>query len=134
MAAPSPGRKMARREDGEHMILDSGICTVFAEKDVSGKGEMPRSEYVKKTQSYYGELDFATGGVWTTQGREDVVIDARIRIAQDRTIGINDVVVLADVESAKDVQRYAVERAYHGRDEESGMPISDLSLRKVSGK
>lgn len=116
------------------MILDSGICTVFAEKDVSGKGEMPRFEYAKKTQSYYGELDFATGGIWTTQGREDVQIDTRIRIAQDRTIGIHDVVVLADVESADNAQRYAVERAYHGRDEESGMLISDLSLRKVSGK
>ncbi len=116
------------------MTLTDGICTIFAKRDVSGKGEMPRFEYDKKSQSYYGELDFATDGTWTTQGREDVVIDARIRILQDRTVTKNDVVVLSDVESTKGAERYEIERAWHGRDEESGMLVSDLSLRRVSGK
>ena len=116
------------------MILDSGICTVFAEKDVSGIGEMPRFEYERKMQSYYAELDFVTGGVWTTQGREDVTIDARIRITQNRAITMHDIVVLADAESAEGMEKYAVERAWHGIDEESGMPVSDLSLRRVSGE
>lgn len=116
------------------MTLTDGICTIFSKRDVSEEGEMPRFEYVKKSQSYYGELDFVTDGAWTTPGREDVVIDARIRILQDKTITKKDVVMLSDVESAKDVERYEVERAWHGRDEESGMLVSDLSLRKVSSK
>ncbi|MBQ7785080.1 MAG: hypothetical protein IJ381_02900 [Clostridia bacterium] len=116
------------------MILDSGICTVFARTDVSGKGEMPRFEYTKKSQSYYGELDFSTDGTWTTQGRQDVVIDARIRILQDRTITQHDAVVLADVQDTKGVELYEIDRAYHGMDEESGMLISDLNLRRVNGR
>ena len=114
------------------MRLDSGVCTVFAKKDVSGEGEMPRYEYPIKSKSYYAELDFATSGSWTTQGREDVVIDARIRIAQNRAITQNDVVVLSDASEIGQGEHYAVDRAYHGMDEESGMPISDLSRRRVS--
>lgn len=113
------------------MKLDSGICTVFTREDVSDVGEMPRYDYTLKTQSYYAELDFSTDGSWTTQGREDVVIDARIRIIQDRTITKNDVVMLEDAKEIDRRKHYAVERAYHGFDEESGMKISDLSLRRV---
>lgn len=116
------------------MILDSGICTIFAKEDVSGMGEMPRFAYYLKSQSYFGELDFASGGTWTTQGREDVAIDARIRILQDRTITINDAVVLDDVAHADGAKIYEIDRIYHGRDDESGELISDMSLRRVSGK
>lgn len=115
------------------MILDSGICTVFAKRDISGRGEMPRYAYGLKGQSYYGELDFTSGGVWTTQGREDIEIDARIRILQDRTITINDVIVLDDAETADGKEIYQIDRIYHGRDDENGELISDVSLKKVSG-
>lgn len=135
MAAPPPERKVARREGGDgYVILDSGICTVFARENAAGKGEKPRYAYTRKTQSYYGELDFETGGVWTTQGREDRVVDTRIRILQDRTVKAHDVVVLADVTTTEDAEIYEIERAYHGRDDENGELISDLSLRKVNGK
>lgn len=116
------------------MILDSGICTVFSRKNIAGKGEKPRYAYTQKMQSYYGELDFETGGIFTTQGREDRVVDARIRILQDRTVRAHDVVVLADVETAEGAEIYEIERAYHGQDDDNGAPISDLSLRKVNGK
>ncbi len=116
------------------MILDDGIVTVFEKRDVSGRGEMPRYEYVPKAQSYYGELDFASGGVWTTQGREDQQIDTRVRILQDRSVTAQDVAVLDDVQDVHGAQLYEIERIYHGRDEESGELISDISLRKVSGR
>lgn len=116
------------------MILGSGILTVFTKKDVSAKGEKPRYGYEKKTQAYYAELDYTTGATWTTQGREDVQIDARVRILQDRRIDKNDVIVLEDAKEAEGAEIYQIERAYHGRDEESGMLISDLSLRRVKAK
>ena len=116
------------------MILDSGICTIFAKRNAAGRGQMPRYAYDMKVQSYFGELDFASGGTWTTQGREDVVIDARIRIYQDRTVTVHDVVVLKDVETTEGEALYEIDRIYHGRDNESGELISDLTLRKVSGK
>ena len=117
------------------MILDSGICTIFAKRNVAGRGQMPRYAYDMKAQSYYGELDFASGGTWTTQGREDVVIDARIRIHQDRTVSVHDVVALEDVALASSAEAlYEIDRVYHGRDDESGELISDLTLRKVSRK
>ena len=117
------------------MILDGGILTVFERIDTSLSGAMPRYEYVKKVQGYYGELDFASGGTWTTQGREDIQIDARVRILQDRRITPLDVVVLDAAESLdRHTERYEIERIYHGRDEESGERISDISLRRVNGK
>ena len=135
MAAQAAERAVDEREAGAAIvILDSGILTVFEKRDVSGRGEMPRYEYITKTQGYYGELDFASGGVWTTQGREDLQIDTRVRILQDRSITPLDVVALDDVRDARDVQLYEIERIYHGRDEESGEKISDISLKKVSGR
>lgn len=135
MAAQTPAAEMDERKAVEHhMILDSGVLTVFEKRDVSGRGEMPRYEYVRKTQGYYGELDYASGGVWTTQGREDLQIDARVRILQDRGITAQDVIALEDVQEAKSAQLYEIDRVYHGRDEESGELISDISLRKVSGR
>lgn len=116
------------------MILDSGICTIFAKRNAAGKGKMPHFAYDMKAKSYFGELDFASGGTWTTQGREDVVIDARIRIHQDRTVTVHDVVVLKDVETTEGEALYEIDRIFHGRDDESGELISDLTLRKVSGK
>lgn len=113
------------------MILGDGICTVFSKADVSGKGEKPRYRYDRKTQSYFAALEYETGSKWTTQGREDVTIDARIRIMQDKAITTSDVVVLDDVESAEDAERYEIDRIYHGRDDESGALISDVSLRRV---
>lgn len=117
------------------MILDGGILTVFERIDTSLSGAMPRYEYVKKVQGYYGELDFASGSTWTTQGREDIQVDARVRILQDRRITPLDVVVLDAVESLdRHTEHYEIERIYHGRDEESGERISDISLRRVNGK
>ncbi len=135
MAAQAAERAVDEREAGVSLvILDSGILTVFEKRDISGRGEMPRYEYMPKVQGYYGELDFASGGVWTTQGREDLQIDTRVRILQDRSITPLDVVALDDVRDARDVQLYEIERIYHGRDEESGEKISDISLKKVSGR
>ena len=117
------------------MILDSGILTVFERRDTSLRGAMPRYEYEPKAQGYYGELDFYSGGTWTTQGREDVQIDARVRILQDRRISPQDVIVLdAAQRLEKHMERYEIDRIYHGRDEESGELISDISLRRVSGR
>ena len=116
------------------MILDDGILTVFEKKDVSGPGEMPRFELIPKDKHYYAELDFASGGVWTTQGREEQQIDARVRILQNRTMTAHDVIVLEDTETADGHERYEIDRIYHGRDEESGERISDISLRRVSGR
>ena len=121
-----------RKAGGRRMILGDGICTVFERRDVSGEGEMPRFEYAPKVKSYFAHLDFVSGTTWTTQGREDVVVDARIRILQDRRVTPQDSVVLLDCESAKGQERYEIDRVYHGRDEESGMLISDLTLRRVT--
>lgn len=135
MAAQAAERAVDEREAGVSLvILDSGILTVFEKRDVSGRGEMPRYEYIPKAQSYYGELDFASGGVWTTQGREDLQIDTRVRILQDRGVTAQDVVALDDVQDTHGAQLYEIERIYHGVDEESGEKISDISLKKVSGR
>lgn len=117
------------------MILDHGICTVFAVKDISAPGEMPKRGYVLKGKAWYGVLDFSTVASWETQSREEVRVDERIRIWQDRTITNLDTVVLHDVDEVTqqmldDGKVLEVVRAYHGTDE-TGNLITDLSLEVV---
>lgn len=114
------------------MILDDGICTVFVMEDKAKPGFKPDLQPVKKCMSWFGYLDFATAEAWPTEGREETEITARIRIHQDRSITNRHVVVLEETETIqKGMQQLEVVRAYHGHDDESGDPITDLSLKAV---
>lgn len=114
------------------MILDDGICTIFRKENVAVRGMMPKIKYEKVSAHWYGELDFATVPSYPTDGREETQIDLRIRILQDRNISNHDALVLANVESVEDVMIvYEIIRAYHGKDDESGERITDLTLKKV---
>lgn len=115
------------------MILDDGICTVFEPVDITPPGGMPVHGYRKKHQGWYEELDFATAQDWPTDDREEKKVDARIRMLQNRGITNKDVVVLADTDTVEDgMERYEVIRAWHGHEQETGTPISDLTLERVS--
>lgn len=114
------------------MILDSGICTVFRKADVARKGNMPRYEYKPISKHWYGELQYETTPANPTEGREESQTDARIRIVQNRQLNNHDVVVFANTNNIGDVLKaYEITRAYHGRDDESGELITDLTLRRV---
>ena len=114
------------------MQLDRGVCTVYAEKDMSGPGEMPRYERNMKAQSYYAELDFETEPRWPTEHREETRTAARVRILQCRSIDKNDIAVLVDFTGEQAAERtFRITRAYHGTDDESGMRISDLTLEAM---
>lgn len=106
------------------MILDSGICTIYEIKNVAPPGDMPRMVLVPKHQSWYAELNFETVPKDAAM-QEMTETSARIRVLQNREITNHNVVILADGE------QYEVIRAYHGTDEESGEPITDLTLAKV---
>lgn len=114
------------------MILDSGICSIFEMVDVSEPGGMPMLEPKLKSRAWFGYLDFATAETWPTEGREEVEVSARIRIPQDRSITNKHVVVLSDVARiTKQMIRMEVVRAFHGHDDESHQPITDLTLKVV---
>lgn len=114
------------------MILDDGICTIFRKEDISRPGMMPKYKYRRISAHWYGELDFATASAYPTDGREETQIDARIRILQDRGINNKDVLVMANVQTVEDVLvLYEITRAFHGKDDESGERITDLTLKKV---
>ena len=114
------------------MILDDGICTVFEMVDKAKPGFKPELQPVKKCMSWFGYMDFATAEAWPTEGREGTEITARIRIHQDRSITNRHVVVLEQTETiAPGMQQLEVVRAYHGNDDESGDPITDLTLKAV---
>jgi hypothetical protein len=112
------------------MLLDQGICTVYAERDVSGPGEMPRYEKDVKAQSYYAQLDFETAPRWPTEHRQETHTAARVRIMQCRSIDKNDTAMLMDFANGAE-KTFRITRAFHGTDEESGMPISDLTLEAM---
>lgn len=114
------------------MQLDHGICTIFRKVDVSEKGRMPVYRYDRVAAHWYGELEYATVPSWPTEGREETEVDARIRILQDRRLNNHDVVVLANVPELEEAMTaFEITRAYHGRDNDSGENITDLTLRRV---
>ena len=101
------------------MILDGGICKI-------GRivpGDTPLGTLAELSECWYGELDYASSP-FSSDDRVDVQEERRIRIHQDRRItGLYGVVI--------DGARYEVTRVFHGRDEESGERITDLTLRRV---
>lgn len=114
------------------MILDRGVCSIFARQEVSAPGAMPAAAYVLRSRSWYGELNFETSTSRPTEGREERLTAARIRIFQDRSIAQGDVVVLRDINSfdqaADGEPVYRVTRAWHGTDDGGPTPITDLTL------
>lgn len=116
------------------MILDTGICTVFREKNIAPAGYKPTKGWEIIGRSWYKELDFSTTPAWPTEKREETKQDQRIRIHQMRMIRKEDRVVLADVDTmpADGVTVYKIERAFHGKDDDTPALISDLSLVEVS--
>ena len=111
------------------MILDKGIATVYNKKNTAPPGWNPTFENVAVFQSWYGELSFATSEARPTERREEIRTDARIRILQCRSINEHDRVTLSPF-GGEDAF-FEVTRAYHGRDDESGELITDLSLAVV---
>lgn len=115
------------------MILDKGICTIFRKENIARKGDKPRFDHKAYAWHWYGVLDHATVQTQETEGREEMQIDLRIRILQNRAISNHDVLVLANTQRVEDViKAYEITRAYHGRDDESGDLITDLTLRRVT--
>ena len=115
------------------MILDKGICSLFRGVSQELSGEMPRRTLQRYFRSWYGELDFETSPARPTEGREERLTDARIRILQNRDIRQGDVAVLADTADAEQAAAdglpvYRITRAWHGKDDGSPTEITDLTL------
>ena len=116
------------------MILDSGICTIFRKINTAEPGRKPVWGYRLIHRGWYGELNFETAPARPTESREEVHTDARIRIYQNRSIANHDRVKLerfSDAERPEADEVFEVTRAWHGVDEESGEPITDLTLEVV---
>ncbi|MCR4886298.1 MAG: hypothetical protein K5919_05220 [Clostridiales bacterium] len=108
------------------MILDLGPCTVKRRTNTAAPGAMPAYTWTGYFESWYGELSFETSPARPTENREDVRVDARIRVLQNREIKNLDRVELPLPDGTPAL--YEIRRAYHGRDDESGELITDLSL------
>lgn len=113
------------------MILDKGVCKIFRKTNTAGPAEKPVFQNIMFHQSWYGELNFETSQARPTEKREEIQADARIRILQNRCINNHDAVSLFPGTDMNPIQ-YEVLRAYHGRDDESGELITDLTLRRVT--
>ena len=111
------------------MLLDKGIATVYRKTNTAAAGGKPVWSNVQIHRGWYGELNFETSPGRPTEAREEVRTDARIRILQNRAINNHDRVTLDDASGS--TTAYEVTRAYHGRDDDSGEMITDLSLEVV---
>ena len=112
------------------MILDSGICTVFGKQNVAGAGRLAVFEYVQKAKSWYGVRSFST--VPRLQDREEISVSYSIRILQNMCVNNHDVVILDDVDAVDDQHTmYEVIRAFHGVEDFTGTPITDIDLEVI---
>ena len=111
------------------MILDRGTCTIYRKTSTTPAGGKPTWTLAAIHEGYYGELAFETSPARPTDGREETETATRIRILQNRNIRNQDLAELApfDGSSAK-TEKYRIKRAYHGSDDDSGEPITDLTL------
>lgn len=111
------------------MMLDRGVCTIYRKSNKAGPGEKPVFVDVAYHWSWYGELEFETAPARPTENREEVRTAARVRVLQCREINNHDHVELKRYDG--ETLLYEVTRAYHGRDDESGELITDLTLEVV---
>lgn len=114
---------MATGAGCDDMILDDGICSIYSVSNTAAAGNQPVNTPTLKYQSWYKELNFETSPIMAG-GQEAISVSARIRIVQNRTVQNHDVVVMVG-------KQYDVTRVYHGVDDESGQPISDLTLGRL---
>ena len=117
------------------MILDRGICRVYHKTNTATAGSKPTIKETLFHTSYYGELSFETSPAHPTEYREEINTAARVRILQNRGINNHDRVALEPFDQSgapAPTTRFEVTRAYHGRDEDSGEDITDLTLEVVA--
>lgn len=111
------------------MILDRGLCRIYRRKSTTAPGGKPTSTEELIFESYYGELNFETSPARPTERREETQTAARIRILQNREIRKEDTAELNPFDGTEaKTEKYRIVRAWHGKDEESGEAISDLTL------
>lgn len=130
------------------MNLDTGTYYALTEVDISGPGDPPQIVHKVSGVGWYGELSFETAPAYPTPERQEVRTDLRIRVLQNRTL-TNHCRILcgcgayADLGTdwaderlteliAQDFRLYEVIRAYHGRDDDNGELITDLTLMEVA--
>lgn len=114
------------------MILDSGICSIFEKVNTSAPGFMPVFRFVRKAAGWYGVRNFSSRPTYLQQDKESTTVALKIRILQNLAVTNQDTVVLSDVpEVPASAVRYEVVRIYHGTDEQTGVPISDIDLEVV---
>lgn len=114
------------------MILDRGVCSVFARHNMAEPGFMPQWRYTRKTAGWYGVRSFSSIPSYIQKVKETTTIALSIRMLQDLSITNLDTVVLMDTDTVPAaVPRYQVVRVFHGVDDETGVPISDIDLEVV---
>ena len=111
------------------MILDCGTCKIYRKTSTTPAGGKKTHTLEEIHESYYGELSFETAPSRPTEGREETRTAARIRVLQCRGIRNDDVAELSPFDgTAAKTKKYRITRAWHGDDQDSGEPISDLTL------
>lgn len=115
------------------MILDDGICSIFTNRNTAGPGGMPVYEMDWLASSWYKILHFSSRPTYLQTDKESTTVALKIRIHQNLMVTNQQVVILSEShEVPASAVRYDIVRAYHGADDVTGMPITDLDLEVVT--
>ena len=111
------------------MILDRGVCRIQRKTGTTRQGGKPTYTTETIFESYYGELAFETSPRRPTDMREETQTATRVRILQNRGIRNQDLAELIPFDGTEaKAELYRITRAYHGTDDQSGEPVTDLTL------
>ena len=106
------------------MLHDSGILTICSAENAAAKGDMCRERLKKLSRHYYGERTVGYGRQYAAKG-VDQQVDLLAEIWEDRSIRIGMVAV------ADDDEQYRIDFVQHKLDDETGLRVTWLTLRRL---
>lgn len=107
------------------MLLDSGIVSIYRQKNVAAPGKKPQYEWEQIWQSYYGEKTVGVNRYYTAMAQDDQV-DMLIEAQRNR--GISTATDRAEIDGVY----YRIVQIQHVLDD-NDLPMTDLALERVEG-
>ena len=104
-------------------MIFEGTLAVYSLQNTAQKGRMPSNRLVFKADHYYGNRTIGFSRQYTAMGVNQRV-DKLVRVWQDESIFVHDIVVLDDG------NQYRIDMVQHLLDED-GLKITDLTLYRL---
>ena len=104
------------------MTFDDGLISILTLESVEEPGDMPKEQYVQKSQHFFGERTVGISRQYQAKSVNEQV-DRLVRTWEDRTIQIG-------MHAQIDEEQYRIDNVQHLKDED-GLKVTDITLRRL---